>query len=76
MSLQISTYSVRALLDEYASLHHLTSLDSVPVAKKLDSRPALLGEPQPLGREMDSRKQLIKLLLTSLETVTQTMILD
>lgn len=73
--LQISTYPATALLDEYVSLHHFTWLSACRKEIKL-SGPALRGEPQPLDRKTDSRKKLIKLLLTSLETVTQTMILD
>lgn len=68
-------YSATALLDEYASRHHFNWLSACRKEIEL-SGPALLGEPQLLGRKMDSRKNLIKLLLTSLETVTQTMILD
>lgn len=73
--LQISTYSATALLDEYASLHQYSWLSACRKEIKL-SGPALFGEPQPLDRKTDSRKKLIKLLLTSLETVAQTMILD
>lgn len=73
MPLQISMYLATTLLDKCASLHQFNSLNACPKEIQL-SGSARLGEPQLW--KMDSRKKLIKLLLTSLETVTQTKILD
>lgn len=73
--MHFSTYAATTLSDVDASLHHFTWISVCHREIEVPGS-ALLGEPQPFVRKTDSRKMLIKLLLTSLETVTQTMILD